>query len=202
MALTNESLAKPINNPTMSDAFRLLRDAMNSSAHERLLYLYMTVVLLHWVEHIVQSFQIFVLGWPRPEAGGFFGFFLPWLLKTELLHWGYAAFMLGGLVILLPGFAGRSRIWWIVSLVIQTWHFIEHSLLQGQAILDTTWFGANVPSSLVQIWVPRVELHLIYNAVVFIPMVIAMYYHLYPPKNETPVACSCSRRLPDHTNQS
>jgi hypothetical protein len=194
MAITREALHPQPETQTMRGALKILLNVKNSAAHERLLNLYMVVVLLQWVEHIVQAYQIFVLNWPRPEAGGVLGFFAPWLLRTELLHWGYAIFMLVGLIVLLPGFSGRSRIWWIVSLVIQSWHFVEHSLLQGQAILDTTWFGSSVPASFVQIWVPRVELHLFYNAAVFIPMVIAMYFHLYPPKNEAPVACNCSRR--------
>ena len=201
MALTTEAIQKQTDVQTIRGALKVLLDVMNGPAHERLLNLYMVVVLLHWMEHIVQAYQIFVLGWARPDAGGVFGLFLPWLLKTELLHWGYAVFMLAGLFILLPGFAGRSRIWWMVSLAIQTWHFIEHSLLQSQAILGTTWFGSTVPSSLVQIWVPRVELHLFYNAAVFLPMVIAMYYHMYPPQHEAPIACTCSRRSPHRNKQ-
>ena len=50
-----------------------------------------------------------------------------------------------------------------------------------------------MPTSLVQLWVPRVELHLFYNTIVFIPMVIAMYYHLFPPAAEKTVPrCSCA----------
>ena len=54
-------------------------------------------------------------------------------------------------------------------------------------------FGRPVPTSIVQLWVPRVELHLFYNTIVFIPMVIAMYYHLFPPaaKQARP-QCSCA----------
>jgi len=40
---------------------------------------------------------------------------------------------------------------------------------------------------------PRVELHLFYNAVVFIPMVIGMYYHVFPPESE-------EGRWPAHAN--
>jgi hypothetical protein len=41
--------------------------------------------------------------------------------------------------------------------------------------------------------VPRVELHLFYNTVVFIPMVIAMYYHLFPTAVEASrQSCSCA----------
>ena len=64
---------------------------------------------------------------------------------------------------------------------IQFFHHIEHALLQTQAIIGHNLFGRPVPTSLVQLWVPRVELHLFYNTIVFIPMVIAMYYHLFPP---------------------
>jgi hypothetical protein len=40
-----------------------------------------------------------------------------------------------------------------------------------------------VPTSLLQVWVPRVELHLFYNTIVFVPMVIAMYFHMFPPRS-------------------
>jgi hypothetical protein len=52
--------------------------------------------------------------------------------------------------------------------------------------------GRPVPTSLLQLWVPRVELHLFYNTIVFIPMVIAMYYHLFPPAGEQVPRCSCA----------
>lgn len=194
MQLTDKSLAAPTQIKTVRGALKLLLDVINGPAHERSLYVYMAIVLFHWVEHLVQAYQIFVLGWPRPESGGFLGLWLPWLIKTELLHWGYAVAMLIGLIVLRPGFAGLSRKFWTVSLIIQAWHLVEHSLLQGQAITGQNLFGAQVPTSVAQLWIPRPELHLIYNAIVFIPMVIAMYYHMYPPQSEAPVACTCSRR--------
>jgi len=53
-----------------------------------------------------------------------------------------------------------------------------------------------VPVSFLQAVLPqsRVEIHLFYNAVVFIPMIIGMYYHMFPPKGEVSAACSCSLR--------
>ena len=197
MELRAESIQQP-QVQSVRGAIKILIDVLNGPAHERALYIYTAVVLLHWVEHIFQAYQIFVLGWPRPESGGVLGLWLPWLVSTELLHWGYAIFMLAGLIILRPGFSGLSRTFWNISLAIQIWHFIEHSLLQGQAIVGSNLFGSQVPISIAQFWVPRPELHLIYNALVFIPMVIAVYFHLYPPKGETPVACTCSRRSPHH----
>src|SRR5262249_6436333 len=50
-----------------------------------------------------------------------------------------------------------------------------------------------VPTSIIQLWIPRVELHLFYNSVVFIPMVIGMYYHMFPPEGEAPShKCACA----------
>jgi len=90
-------------------------------------------------------------------------------------------------------FAGRARTWWTVALVIQFWHHIEHLLLIGQATFHHNLFGKPVPCSILQLVVPRVELHLFYNSIVFIPMVIGMYYHMFPPQGETQHAnCTCS----------
>ena len=100
--------------------------------------------------------------------------------------------MLVGLVVLRRGFNGTAdRRWWTVALAIQFWHHIEHGLLQTQAILGYNFFGSPVPTSIAQLWLPRVELHLFYNTIVFIPMVIAMYYHMFPPAAERP-QCTCA----------
>jgi hypothetical protein len=76
---------------------------------------------------------------------------------------------------------------------IQFFHHIEHAILQLQALTGHHLFGRPVPTSIIQLWVPRVELHLFYNTIVFIPMVIAMYYHLFPPARETNrPRCACA----------
>jgi hypothetical protein len=74
----------------------------------------------------------------------------------------------------------------MISFWIQFWHHIEHLLLISQYMTGHNLFGRPVPTSIIQLWIPRVELHLFYNAIVFIPMVIAMYYHLFPPATWTP----------------
>jgi hypothetical protein len=76
-------------------------------------------------------------------------------------------------------------------LVVQFWHHIEHALLQGQAILDHNLFGSPVPMSIVQLWIPRVELHLFYNSIVFVPMVFGMYHHMFPSDGESGTQCAC-----------
>jgi hypothetical protein len=50
-----------------------------------------------------------------------------------------------------------------------------------------------VPTSIAQLWVPRVELHLFYNTIVFVPMIVGMYYHLFPPEpRRGGRKCSCA----------
>ena len=167
---------------------------LNTDRHELALRVFMAIVLAHWLEHLLQVTQIYALGWPVPEARGALGLLFPALIKSELLHYGYALVMLAGLWLLRGGFTGRAdHFWWMLAFWIQFFHHIEHGILQVQAIAGANLFGRPVPTSIVQLWVPRVELHLFYNTIVFIPMVIAMYYHLFPPVEEKAApACSCA----------
>ena len=168
---------------------------LNGPWHERALRIFMVVVLAHLAEHLVQAYQVYVLGLPPHQALGLVGQWVPWLVHSEVMHYGYALIMLVGIWMLLPGFVGRSRRWWLAALVIQFWHHIEHALLQGQVIFGHNLFGKPVPTSIIQLWIPRVELHLVYNTMVFVPMVVAMYYHLYPRDSERGLmACGCDLR--------
>jgi hypothetical protein len=171
---------------------RSLHDKLNAEWHERALQLFMVIVLGHWAEHLVQAWQIWYLHWPRAKAGGILGLFYPWLVQSEVLHYGFAIVMLIGIWVLRKGFTGRSLTWWTISLGIQFWHHIEHLLLFTQAMMHHNFWHKPVPFSFLQLVFPRVELHLFYNTVVFIPMVIAMYYHMFPPEGEPHTArCSC-----------
>jgi hypothetical protein len=168
-------------------------EKLNSKWHESALQLFMVIVLAHWAEHLVQAYQIYVMGWPRPRALGLLGLYYPWLIQTEALHYGYAVIMLIGIWTLRKGFTGVSRTWWTIALVIQFWHHIEHLLLISQAVTHHNFWHSPVPTSVLQLVFPRVELHLFYNTVVFIPMVIGMYYHMFPPDGEKEQAsCSCA----------
>ena len=171
-----------------------LIERANGPDHELALRAFMAVVLAHWAEHLLQATQIYVLGWPVPEARGLLGNFFPWMVSSELLHYGYALVMLLGLWLLRHGFTGLlDRRWWTIALAIQFFHHIEHFLLQLQVILGSNLLGRPVPTSLAQLWVPRVELHLFYNTIVFVPMVVGMYFHLFPPAAERrrPM-CTCA----------
>jgi hypothetical protein len=166
---------------------------LNGEYHRPALTVFMLIVLAHWVEHVAQAIQIWGLGWSTPESRGVLGLYFPWLVKQEWLHYGYALVMLVGLWMLRDGFTGRARTWWRVALGIQVWHHIEHLLLLVQALTGSYLLGRAVPTSVLQLVFPRVELHLFYNAAVFLPMVVAMYLHLRPSHEErAAMRCGCA----------
>lgn len=146
--------------------------------HSICMWLFCAIVIGHWAEHLVQAFQIYALGWDRPDAGGILGLYFPWLVTSEVMHYGFAIVMLVGFWVLRHGFTGRARQWWMLAFAIQFWHHIEHFLLLSQAMLGQNLAGSPVPMSVLQFFLPRVELHLFYNAIVTIPMVVAMVIHL------------------------
>lgn len=183
------SLAAP---PSRVRGAALLR-RLNGPLHQRALWAFMAVVLAHWAEHLTQAWQIWVMGIPRHHALGALGMAWPWLVHSEWLHYGYALVMLAGLLVLWPGMAGRARTWWGVALALQFWHHLEHALLLSQVLGGWRLGGGPAPSSLVQLVMPRVELHLFYNSVVFVPMVVGMAYHLWPSAAEAArMTCGCA----------
>jgi hypothetical protein len=168
---------------------------LNTRYHKAALTTFMVIVAAHWAEHVVQAVQIWVLGWTASEARGVLGMPFPWLIQSEALHYGYAVVMLAGLFMLRPGFTGRSRTWWNIAFGIQAWHHVEHLLLLVQAMTDSYLGGQSVPTSLVQLLVPRVELHLFYNTIVTAPMIVAMLVHRRPRRAEYDrMACTCAVR--------
>ena len=176
-----------------------LYERLNTRWHKTALLAFTAFVLFHWMEHIVQAYQFFVMHWSRQMSMGLLGMYYPWLMKTEALHYGFALVMLIGLWVLRKGFTGTSYTWWMVAFWIQFWHHFEHFILFYQAQTHQFWFGGSVPTSVGQIWIPRIELHLIYNALVFIPMVVAMYYHVYPTAQDAGKAmCSCEHHRAPH----
>lgn len=171
--------------------------SVNGPWHKPAMWVFMAIVLSHWAEHLVQALQIWILGWPREQALGVLGMFFPWLISSEWLHYLYALAMLIGLIVLRPAFVGRARLWWNVALAIQVWHHAEHLLLLGQVLLHTNLLGAAVPTSVLQLLFPRVELHLVYNGLVTLPMLVATMYHLFPPSatERNLAVCGCTRSV-------
>ena len=120
-------------------------EQINGPWHKQALWIYTAIVLAHWMEHLAQTTQIYLLGWPIPESRGVVGLWIPWVVTSEALHYGYALIMLIAFWILRKGFVGQSHWWWMLAFWIQFWHHIEHALLQGQAISATqpVWFAGS-----------------------------------------------------------
>ncbi|QPC84942.1 hypothetical protein G4Y79_11405 [Phototrophicus methaneseepsis] len=145
--------------------------------HKPMIALYMVLVLCHFSEHMLQVYQAFVLQWARADSGGLIGLWRPDLASSEVLHFTYNAFQLFGLLVLLGGFTGRARFWWKIAIAAQAWHFFEHVLLQTQYITKAYLYGAEKQMSLLEAFLPRIELHFIYNMLVVLPTLIALYYY-------------------------
>ena len=143
-----------------------------SLPHVAQVWLYMIIVFGHFSEHAIQIYQIYGMGWIPKEAGGILGLWLPALAQAEVLHFVYNSFQLAGLVLLLAGITGSARGWWKVAVAAQSWHFFEHFLLQVQWLAGLYLFGAAEQMSIGQLFLPRAELHFLYNFVVFVPTMI------------------------------
>lgn len=149
--------------------------------HRQMLWLFMVIVLGHWLEHLTQIYQIYAMGWMPKAAGGVLGLWFPWLATSEVLHSVYNLLLWGGILLLQPGFHGAARRWWNIALLVQSWHFFEHILLQVQWLTGVYIFGASKQISIGELWFPRPELHFVYNLLVFAPLVIGMYLYFRPP---------------------
>jgi hypothetical protein len=156
-------------------------EQLNGPLHGRILWLFMVIVLGHWTEHLSQLYQVYVMGWLPKEAGGALGLWFPGINQSEVLHFTYNLVLWGGILLLQPGFHGRSRSWWNVALIAQSWHFFEHFLLQVQWLTGIYLFGAAKQISILELWFPRMELHFAYNLIVFVPLVIGMIQYFGSP---------------------
>jgi hypothetical protein len=136
-----------------SGPFGSFYESLNTHRHKVAVQGFMAIVLFHWFEHIVQAYQFFVLRWSRPMSMGFLGMYYPWLMKSEVLHYGFALVMLAGLWMLRKAFTGTSHTWWMIAFWIQFWHHFEHFILFYQAQTQHFWFGGAVPTSVGQIWI-------------------------------------------------
>jgi hypothetical protein len=147
---------------------------MNAHRNRMLLKIFIVIMIAHWLEHLVQAYQVYAMGYERHHAMGLLGQFFPWLVHSEWMHFVYAVLTFLGLFLLRDEFSGPARTWWNAALLIQIWHLFEHTLLFIQAQGGFTLWGAKEPTSVLQLIWPRIELHLFYNSVVTAPIVIAM----------------------------
>ena len=139
------------------------------------LNIFLLIVYLHLAEHIAQMFQLYVLHWERPRCLGLLGLIWPQLIHSEYLHYGHALFMLVGVYYLTKYMYNKHSLWWMeLTLILAFYHHFEHLLLLIQSISHVYFFGGTMPTSIGQIWFPRIELHFFYNLLVGIPLYIAL----------------------------
>jgi hypothetical protein len=170
---------------------------LNGRFHAPALWVYMLVIVAHWLEHVLQIYQIYGLGWAPENAGGILGVFYPSLVESETLHFVYDFIQWAGILLFYPGFHGRARTWWQIALVGQTWHYIEHVLLMGQYLTGYYLFGAPHQISILQLWFPRAELHFAYNLICFVPMVVAVHLYLKPKLEMLAALKAATANLPE-----
>ena len=166
-----------------------------------MVWAFAALMAAHWLEHAFQAWQVYVTHMPRACALGMLGMRYPWLIRTESLHFGFAVFTTVGLLALWEVFVRPIPVvidltvaisnlartwfrhaerenpaapWWKAATYISIWHLFEHTLLFGQAMLHRNLFGSPVPTSIIQLIVPRIELHLFYNSLVTVPVAVAM----------------------------
>ena len=163
---------------------------INGPWHGRALLILFAPILFHMFEHTTQAVQVYVLNVQREDALGLLGVWMADLIRGEAVHFSFALYTLASILLVGGAGVGLARSFGLMAVAVQSWHLFEHSLLIYQRTVDSFFFGASEPTSLMQLLVPRVELHFIYNSAVFAAIVIALLLHAYPPRGET-VRSSC-----------
>jgi hypothetical protein len=143
-----------------------------------LLFLGTAVVIqgLHDMEHIVQSYQVFFMGVPRPVAGGLLGsvfdfpvvHFLYNILFFLALIWAVAwAYGLGGFRTF-----DKVGMWaLLIAAGVQSYHAVEHIL----QITQEAATGTARPPGAIGLVGDNIVAHLILNTFVFVLPLIALW---------------------------
>ncbi len=139
-------------------------------------FFFNTIVVGHFLEHISQIGQLYLLHWPRATSLGILGMWHPEVVMNESLHYSLALFMLLGLTyfnqFVQPGLGKKL---WELTMWLQFLHYLEHWNLVLQKVYGVYLYSANKPMSFGEIWLPRAELHFIYNAIVLVGMLVSLY---------------------------
>lgn len=171
-----------------------LYERINGPWHGRALIFLFAPILFHMLEHVTQAVQVFVLDVDRADALGLLGMWMADLIRGETLHFGFAVYTLLSILLVGGSAVGMARTFGLLAVAVQAWHLFEHSLLIFQRTTDHFFFGASEPTSIAQLLIPRVELHFMYNGVVFSAIVIALLLHAFPPRGEAIRSrCGCAR---------
>lgn len=154
---------------------------MRKNWQVKVIVAFMVVAGGHFAEHLIQIFEYLVLGWPAKQSGGILGLWFPGLAASEYLHSGWNTLQLTGLILLWPLFRrkGKASLFWKLAMVAQSWHWLEHVLLQVQYLTGYYLFHAIKQQSILELFFPRIELHFVYNLLSFMPTLIAVLLYMY-----------------------
>jgi hypothetical protein len=133
---------------------------------------------LHFIEHIAQILQIYVIGVPRAEAHGIFG-----NLDQEYVHFFFDSFLEIGVIILLFKFKKNLALW--ATFLIGAWHTAEHWYITYYYTFDRANYnpapapGIHAINGLLAhgglLWPNspflRAELHFTYNLLFTLPLI-------------------------------
>lgn len=118
---------------------------------------FIVLLFMHFLEHVVQMSELYILHWSRSNCLGLVGLVFPELVHNEILHWTQAVLTFFGFLYLyrLP-----------VTTTLSLLHLLEHQILLTQYIMDYP------RCSIGQIFFPRIELHFTYNLVIMVSFLI------------------------------
>ncbi len=127
---------------------------------------------LHFIEHIAQVLQVYVLGIPRADAHGIFG-----NLDAEFVHFSFDTFLEVSVIILLFKFRKNIALW--VTGVVGLWHTAEHWYITYYYVFNRPYYSAHAKNGLLAqgglLWpnspLPRIELHFLYNLLFTVPLI-------------------------------
>ncbi|HEY7125960.1 MAG TPA: cyclic nucleotide-binding domain-containing protein [Ktedonobacterales bacterium] len=127
---------------------------------------------LHFIEHIAQILQVYVLGVPRADAHGIFG-----NLDAEFVHFFFDTSLEIGVIILLFRFRKNIALW--ITFAIGLWHTSEHWYITYYYVFNKPYYTAHAKNGLLAqgglLWptspLPRIELHFLYNLLFTIPLI-------------------------------
>lgn len=132
------------------------------------------VKIERWLEHIVQAYQVCVMGYERPHALVLLGRFCPRLVDTEWMRFGYSVLIWLGLVVLREGFSRSAQAWWDAAATAEIWHSFEPIMPFLRAQGGFALWGTNEPTSVAGLFCPRMESYSFYNFIIILLIIISM----------------------------
>jgi ABC-type branched-subunit amino acid transport system permease subunit len=140
------------------------------------LFLILTVTQIgHLAEHVAQMTQRHVLGLPCHLARGVVS-----QLDIEWVHFLWNAWVLIGVMLLLPAFRRNGWLW--ATAVVAAWHTVEHVAIMAQFLTTGTEGGPGLLSrgGLIMggVDLKRMDLHFVYNLLGTAPLLVAFAIQL------------------------